>query len=53
MKKDQTDLAKRIDELFEAESTPAEATMLIDMVMQGLDNGTIKVVEKTAEGMAH
>lgn len=46
MKKDSTDLAKRIDELFEAKTTPAEATMLIDMVMEGLDQGTIKVVEK-------
>ncbi len=46
MKKDPIDLAKRIDELFEAKSTPPEATMLIDMVMEGLDQGTIKVVEK-------
>ncbi len=50
MKKDTIDLAKRIDELFDAESTPAEATMLIDMVMEGLDQGTIKVVEKTNKG---
>lgn len=46
MKKDPIDLSKRIDELFEAKSTLPEATMLIDMVMEGLDQGTIKVVEK-------
>jgi 2,3,4,5-tetrahydropyridine-2,6-dicarboxylate N-succinyltransferase len=50
VKKDAIDLAKRIDELFDAKSTPAEATMLIDMVMEGLDQGTIKVVEKTKTG---
>jgi hypothetical protein len=49
VKKDAIDLAKRIDELFDAKSTPAEATMLIDMVMEGLDQGTIKVVEKTKQ----
>ena len=37
MKKDSIDLAKRIDELFDAKSMPAEATMLIDMVMEGLE----------------
>lgn len=46
MKKDTIDLAHRIDELFEASSTPAETTMLIDVVMEGLDSGNIKVVEK-------
>ncbi|HEY9715140.1 MAG TPA: 2,3,4,5-tetrahydropyridine-2,6-dicarboxylate N-succinyltransferase [Chroococcales cyanobacterium] len=46
MKTDTTDLHKRINELFEAQATPPEATMLIDMVIEGLDAGTIKVVEK-------
>lgn len=50
MNRDTIDLSHRIDEAFESKSPPVETTMLIDMVIQGLDSGTIKVVEKTASG---
>lgn len=46
MIKDPTTLSERIDSLFEATSLPAEAEILIDMVIEGLDSGKIQVVEK-------
>lgn len=53
MKKDSTALSKRVSDLFDSTVLPAETSMLVEMVIDGLESGSIKVVDRAPDGKWH